>query len=106
MTRLIFLLFSFILNYTQISAQDVSALLKNVRAKMDLVKDYKASGNLKTDVSFLQIPVSKVNIVNDTTFITLHMIHIKKNFTGRAFHCFTNHIGLGGMPEKQIGIIA
>jgi len=62
MTRLIFLLFSFILNYTQISAQDVSALLKNVRAKMDLVKDYKASGNLKTDVSFLKIPVSKVNV--------------------------------------------
>ena len=29
---------------------------------MDLVKDYKASGSLKTDVSFLKIPVARVNV--------------------------------------------
>ncbi len=62
MARLIFLLFSFLFSYSEIAAQDVTGLLKKVRAKLDLVKDYKASGNLKTDVSFLKIPVSKVNV--------------------------------------------
>jgi outer membrane lipoprotein-sorting protein len=62
MARLIFLLFTFIFSNAQISAQDVSDLVKKVKAKLDQVKDYKASGNLKTDVSFLKIPVSKVNV--------------------------------------------
>lgn len=43
-------------------AQDVTNLVKQVRAKMDVVRDYKATGNLKTDVSFLKIPVSRVNV--------------------------------------------
>ncbi len=43
-------------------AQDVTALVNKVKAKLDLVKDYKAEGRLKTDVAFLKIPVSKVNV--------------------------------------------
>lgn len=62
MARIFFLLLSFTVSYSQIAAQDVADLLKKVRAKLDQVKDYKASGNLKTDVSFLKIPVSKVNV--------------------------------------------
>jgi outer membrane lipoprotein-sorting protein len=62
MARILFLLFSFTISYSQIAAQDIADLLKKVRAKLDQVKDYKASGNLKTDVSFLKIPVSKVNV--------------------------------------------
>jgi outer membrane lipoprotein-sorting protein len=62
MSRLLFLLLSFIVSSSQIAAQDVTELIKKVRAKMDVVKDYKATGNLKTDVSFLKIPVSRINI--------------------------------------------
>jgi uncharacterized beta-barrel protein YwiB (DUF1934 family) len=45
-----------------VMAQDVTALVNKVKAKLDLVKDYKAVGRLKTDVAFLKIPVSKVNV--------------------------------------------
>ena len=62
MARVLFLFISFMVSYSEMSAQDVTDLLKKVRAKLDLVKDYKASGNLKTDVSFLKIPVSKVSV--------------------------------------------
>ncbi len=62
MARVLFLFISFMVSYADIAAQDVADLLKKVRAKLDQVKDYKASGNLKTDVSFLKIPVSKVNV--------------------------------------------
>jgi hypothetical protein len=45
-----------------LQAQDAEALLRKVKAKMDQVKDYKAAGSLKTDVVFLKIPVSKVQV--------------------------------------------
>ena len=44
-------------------AQDADALLKKVRAKMDQVRDYRARGTLRTDVSFLKIPVSRVQVL-------------------------------------------
>lgn len=44
-------------------AQDANVLIGKIRAKMDLVNDYKATGMLKTDVSFLKIPVSKINVL-------------------------------------------
>lgn len=44
-------------------AQDADALLKKVRSKLDQVRDYKAQGSLKTDVSFLKIPVSRVQVL-------------------------------------------
>jgi hypothetical protein len=43
-------------------AQDVNALVARVRARLDKVRDYHATGNLKTDVSFLKIPVSRINV--------------------------------------------
>jgi outer membrane lipoprotein-sorting protein len=43
-------------------AQDVNALVARVRARLDKVKDYHATGNLKTDVAFLKVPVSRINV--------------------------------------------
>jgi len=44
-------------------AQDVDALMKKLRVKMDAVNDYRATGRLKTDVSFLRVPVSKIQVL-------------------------------------------
>ena len=43
-------------------AQDADKLIREVRAKLNQVTDYKATGKLKTDVSFLKIPVSNVQV--------------------------------------------
>jgi outer membrane lipoprotein-sorting protein len=50
----------FLFTVIRTTGQDAGALVKNVRAKMNQVRDYKASGKLKTDVAFLKIPVSNV----------------------------------------------
>ena len=41
-------------------AQDETALVKKVKAKLDKVTDYTAQGNMKVDVSFIDAPDSKV----------------------------------------------
>ena len=56
------LLFSFLWPVC-VSAQDVDGLMKKLRQKMDVVNDYRATGRLKTDVSFLRVPVSKVQVL-------------------------------------------
>lgn len=43
-------------------AQDMMPLIKKVKAKLDLVNDYTASGTMKTDVAFIKAPVGKVTI--------------------------------------------
>lgn len=43
-------------------AQDANELIKNVKDKLALVKDYQAEGVMKTDVSFMKVPESKVTI--------------------------------------------
>ncbi|HNU88050.1 MAG TPA: hypothetical protein PKJ94_07165 [Ferruginibacter sp.] len=43
-------------------AQDVSQLVEKVKAKIEQVKDYTASGKMKTNVSFLKVPVANVVI--------------------------------------------
>lgn len=43
-------------------AQDVEALMKRVKTKLESVNDYKAEGLLKTDVPFIKIPESKVMV--------------------------------------------
>ncbi|MCU0381987.1 MAG: hypothetical protein MUE58_12435 [Chitinophagaceae bacterium] len=60
--RLIILLLSLI-SCGAAFAQDADALLTKVKSKMDQVRDYKAQGSLKTDVSFLKIPVSRVQVL-------------------------------------------
>ena len=41
-------------------AQDATALINKVKAKIDKVNDYTAKGVLKTDVAFIKAPVSNV----------------------------------------------
>jgi outer membrane lipoprotein-sorting protein len=46
----------------QASAQDMTALINKVKAKLDQVNDYAAEGILKTDVSFIKAPAGKVKV--------------------------------------------
>ncbi|HEX6428935.1 MAG TPA: hypothetical protein VF008_14665, partial [Niastella sp.] len=43
-------------------AQDANELIKKVKEKLALVNDYQADGVMKTDVSFMKVPESKVTI--------------------------------------------
>ena len=43
-------------------SQDMTALVNKVKANLDKVNDYTADGVLKTDVSFIKAPVSKVKV--------------------------------------------
>ncbi|HUQ96878.1 MAG TPA: hypothetical protein VM010_04370 [Chitinophagaceae bacterium] len=51
-----------LLTFSKAHAQGEEALLKAVRAKLDKVTDYEASGRMKIDVSFIQAPQSDVTI--------------------------------------------
>lgn len=62
MNRFALLLVLFFAGSVQVSAQDAMALVSKVKAKLDKVKDYTASGKLKTDVSFIKIPDSDVQV--------------------------------------------
>ncbi len=44
------------------SAQDVNVLVQKVREKINLVNDYQANGKMKTNVSFLKVPVATVKL--------------------------------------------
>lgn len=46
----------------QAYSQDVTTLVKKVKAKLDLVNDYTADGKMKTDVTFIKAPVGNVKI--------------------------------------------
>jgi len=43
-------------------AQDPAALLQKVRARLDQVNDYQATGIMKTNVSFLKVPEAQVTV--------------------------------------------
>jgi hypothetical protein len=43
-------------------AQDATALVQKVKAKIEKVNDYEAAGKMKTNVTFLKIPVATVKI--------------------------------------------
>jgi hypothetical protein len=55
--------FALLCSSSLVDAQDVRSLMKRLKDKMDVVADYKATGTLKTDVAFLKIPVSRVNVL-------------------------------------------
>jgi outer membrane lipoprotein-sorting protein len=44
------------------TAQDANALVKQVKAKLEKVKDYSANASLRTDVPFLKVPVAEVQV--------------------------------------------
>lgn len=56
------LFFICIVGAVPVLSQDSDALLKKVKEKLNSVNDYEAEGILKTDVSFMKIPESKVNV--------------------------------------------
>ena len=61
MKRIFSFLFLFQLSlFTQ--AQDVNVLVQKVREKINLVNDYEANGKMKTNVSFLKVPVATVKL--------------------------------------------
>lgn len=62
MKKILFL-FSFILLATAAAtAQDVNALIQKIKQKLDQVKDYEASGKMKTNVAFLKVPVADIKL--------------------------------------------
>ncbi len=60
--RFFFFVLTIFLSYTSLQAQDMTALVTKVKAKLDLVNDYEADGNMKTDVSFIKAPIGKVKV--------------------------------------------
>ncbi len=61
MKIILFFIFAFCLP-TIVFAQAEEALLQKVRAKLDKVTDYQASGKMKLDVSFINAAESDVII--------------------------------------------
>jgi len=43
-------------------AQDIQVLVQKVKDKINLVNDYNAKGTMKTNVTFLKVPVAAVNV--------------------------------------------
>ena len=43
-------------------AQDMTPLVNKLKAKLDQVNDYQATGILKTDIAFIKAPVSRVKV--------------------------------------------
>jgi outer membrane lipoprotein-sorting protein len=62
MKKLFVLLFTFHFSLLTLSAQDMTALVNKVKAKLDQVTDYEATGVLKTDIAFIKAPVSKIKV--------------------------------------------
>jgi hypothetical protein len=56
------LIIGFLFIAVSLAAQDADKLIRDIRAKLGQVNDYKAIGKLKTDVSFLKIPVSDIQV--------------------------------------------
>jgi len=55
-------LLSLVLIVAAASAQDVNTLIQKVKQKLDQVKDYEASGKMKTNVTFLKVPVADIKL--------------------------------------------
>jgi hypothetical protein len=58
----ILLILSTIIVHLSAFGQDATALVKNIKAKLNKVNDYVAEGRVKTDVAFIKAPAGKVKI--------------------------------------------
>lgn len=56
-------LFISLLIFSLAQAQDEAQLIKSVRARLDKVNNYKATGKMKIDASFVNAPVSDVQVL-------------------------------------------
>src|SRR3954465_969037 len=45
-----------------VKGQDAAALVQKVKAKLDKVNDYIATGEMKTNVSFMKVPAAQVKV--------------------------------------------
>ena len=43
-------------------AQDINQLVQKVKAKLETVNDYEATGKLKTNVTFLKVPIANIKM--------------------------------------------
>ncbi len=57
-----FLLIILLLNSFFANAQDVKDIVKKIKEKYEKVKDYEASGKMKTNVVFIKAPIAKVKV--------------------------------------------
>jgi outer membrane lipoprotein-sorting protein len=48
--------------FSNAAAQDANALIQKVKTKLEKVNDYEASGKMKTNVTFLKVPVATVKM--------------------------------------------
>src|SRR2546423_4343022 len=60
--KLTWTIFAFFLYWVPARAQNETELIKKVKAKLDKINDYQAIGKMKIDVSFMNVPESKVTI--------------------------------------------
>ena len=56
------LMLMFCLTSSLCRAQDADALVKKIKAKIDLVNNYEASGKMKTNVAFLKVAEAQVKV--------------------------------------------
>jgi outer membrane lipoprotein-sorting protein len=63
MNKIILLVFLSTILQSLAYTQDATALIKKVKAKLDVVNDYIAEGRMKTDVAFIKAPAGKVKIL-------------------------------------------
>lgn len=59
--RTFFLLITF-LSFTPAHSQDINKLLQQAKHKIEQVNDYEATGKMKTNVTFLKVPVANVKV--------------------------------------------
>jgi outer membrane lipoprotein-sorting protein len=93
------LMCSLLFLFSALQAQTGEELVRQVRAKLDKVTDYEASGSIKTNVAFIKAPIAKVKvyfkkpnklrITNESgiSFIPKGSMNINLNnlFTGNGF---------------------
>jgi len=62
MKRIIILLFLLPAVLINSRAQDATSLIQKVKAKLEKVNDYEATGEMKTNVSFMKVPAALVKV--------------------------------------------
>jgi hypothetical protein len=97
------LLMGLLLCATTLFAQDASALIKKVKAKLDKVSDYEAKGTLKTDVKFVNMPESNVTVY----YTKPDKLKIKQDKGISLMPKGTTNINMGSLlKEDQVAFIA
>jgi len=60
------------------------------------------SSGVVTDLEIGNMIPRSINVIDDVSFIALHVIHVEQNFARRTVHCLADHKRLIGMTKKQI----